>query len=181
MDILVQLAERNLVLVHISICTLEAGLSRKMEPRASSPKRRLEVIKNLSRNGIPVNLLVSPVIPVLNDSEIETIVDQAKAAGASSASYVLLRLPHEVKTLFVDWLEQEYPSKARHVMQRLKECRGGREYDAEFAQRMQGKGLYAEMIRDRFELACKRLGYGKAPILAIDSFLSPASAQMTLF
>jgi DNA repair photolyase len=181
MAILARLAKDNLVLVHISICTLDAELSRKMEPRASSPKRRLEIIRKLTGNGIAVNLLVAPVIPVLNDSEIETILGQAKESGAISASYVLLRLPHELKTLFVDWLEQEYPLKANHVMQRLKECRGGREYDAEFGQRMQGKGLYADMIHNRFELARKRLGYGKALTLDTDLFISPASTQLSLF
>jgi DNA repair photolyase len=152
-----------------------------MEPRASSPKRRLDIIKNLTNHGIAVNLLVAPVIPVLNDSEMETILERAKAAGASSASYVLLRLPHELKTLFVDWLEQEYPLKTNHVMQRLKECRGGREYDSDFGQRMRGKGLYADMIQNRFELARKRLGYGEAPPLNTELFCSPSSAQMTLF
>ncbi len=180
-DILTQLAKNDLVLVHISICTLQGQLSRKMEPRANSPKRRLDVIKRLTGNGIPVNLLVAPVIPVLNDNEMETILEQAKAAGASSTSYVLLRLPHELKTLFVDWLEQEYPLKAKHVMQRLKECRGGKEYSAEFGQRMQGRGSYADMIHNRFELARKRLGYGKVFNLNTDLFLSPASAQMRLF
>lgn len=181
MDILARLAEDNLVLVHISICTLEAELSRKLEPRANSPRRRLEIIRKLTGNGIAVNLLVAPVIPILNDSEIETILDQAKASGASSASYVLLRLPHELKTLFVDWLEQEYPLKANHVMQRLKECRGGREYDAEFGQRMQGKGVYADMIHNRFELARKRLGYSSSRSLDTDLFLSSASTQLSLF
>jgi DNA repair photolyase len=181
MDILAQLAEDNLVMVHISICTLQADLSRTMEPRASSPKRRLDVIKNLTRNGIPVNLLVAPVIPVLTDGEIETVLEQSRRAGAGSASYVLLRLPHELKTLFVDWLEQEYPLKAQHVMQRLKECRGGREYDAHYGQRMRGSGVYADMIHNRFELARKRLGFGFAPVLDNSKFLSPAAVQMTLF
>ncbi|WP_455212024.1 PA0069 family radical SAM protein [Kaarinaea lacus] len=180
-DILAQLATKNLVLVHISICTMQAELSRKMEPRTSSPKRRLDVINNLTSNGIPVNLLVAPVIPVLNDSEMETILKQAKVAGASSASYVLLRLPHELKTLFVDWLEQEYPLKANHVMQRLRECRGGREYDSAFGQRMQGKGLYADMINNRFELARKRLRYANVINLDTSAFQSPSQKQLPLF
>ena len=181
MDILAELAINQLVLVHISICTLQGELSRKMEPRASSPKRRLEVIKQLSSHGIPVNLLVAPVIPVLSDSEMENILEQAKHAGVGSASYVLLRLPHELKTLFVDWLEQEFPLKAKHVMQRLKECRDGQEYDSEFGQRMRGNGLYADIIHSRFQLALKRLGYGKAPTLRTDLFHSSTSAQMSLF
>jgi DNA repair photolyase len=180
-DILARLAEHNLILVHVSICTLQGELSRKMEPRAASPKRRLEIIKHLTEHNIPVNLLVAPVIPVLNDGEIETVLEQARAAGAGSASYVLLRLPHELKSLFVDWLEQEYPLKAHHVMQRLKESRGGREYDSQFGQRMRGRGVYADMIRNRFELARKRLGYGSTPSLNNDLFVSPASAQLTLF
>jgi DNA repair photolyase len=180
-DILARLAEHNLVLVHISICTLQADLSRKMEPRAASPKRRLEIIKYLTEHNVPVNLLVAPVIPVLNDGEIETLLEQARSAGAGSASYVLLRLPHELKTLFVDWLEQEYPLKANHVMQRLMDSRGGREYDSQFGQRMRGRGIYADMIRNRFELARKRLGYGNTPALNSDLFVSPASAQLTLF
>ena len=180
-DILSRLAKDNLALVHISICTLHGELSRKMEPRASSPKRRLEVIRNLTRNGIPVNLLVAPVIPVLNDCDMETILEQAKDAGAGSASYVLLRLPHELKTLFVHWLEQEYPLKVKHVMQRLQECRGGREYDSAFGQRMRGTGLYADIIHKRFELARKRLRYDDVPILDNTLFNSQSTAQMTLF
>jgi DNA repair photolyase len=180
-EILAQLAKRQLVLVHISVCTLQAELSRKMEPRASSPKRRMEVIRNLTRHGISVNLLVAPVIPVLNDGEIESILTQAKSAGARSAGYVLLRLPHELKELFVDWLEQEYPLKANHVMQRLKDCRSGREYDSHFSQRMQGKGGYADMISNRFELACKRLDYDNSPILNTGLFRSLSQAQLSLF
>ena len=180
-DILAQLAEHNLVSVNISICTLQAALARKLEPRAASPKRRLQVIETLSAAGIAVNLLVAPLIPVLNDSEMETILEQARTAGALSAGYVLLRLPHELKTLFTDWLVEEYPLKANHVMQRIKDSRGGQEYDAQFGQRMRGRGVYADMIYNRFELASKRLVYGESPELATALFRSPVSAQMQLF
>ena len=140
-----------------------------------------EIEGEFAEKGIPVNLLVAPVIPVLNDYEVETILKRAKAAGAGSASYVLLRLPHELKTLFVDWVKQEYPLKASHIMQRIKDCRGGREYDSAIGQRMQGKGLYADIIHNRFDLACKRLGYGQAPILNNALFSSQSSAQLALF
>jgi len=181
MDLLSRLAADNLVAVNISICTQQARLSRAMEPRAAAPKRRMETIKELSDNGVPVNLLVAPVIPVLNDGEMESIMEQARQAGARSAGYVLLRLPHELKTLFVDWLGQQYPLKANHVMQRMKDCRGGREYNAEFSQRMQGKGAYADLIHHRFELAYRRFGFEKAPALNTALFRSPASTQLTLF
>ena len=181
MDILKRLAVANLVSVNISICTLQSELSRTMEPRAAAPKRRLDVVNALSANGIPVNVLVAPVIPALNDEELETILELARQAGARSAGYVLLRLLHELKTLFINWLEQEYPLKAKRVMQRIKDCRGGKEYNSTFGQRMRGDGIYADMIGHRFELALKRLGYETLPSLDTTLFRSPATAQLPLF
>jgi DNA repair photolyase len=178
-DLLQALAARQLAVVNISICTLQAELSRKMEPRAASPKRRLAIIEKLAKQGIPVNVLVAPVIPWLNDSEVEDILTQCKQAGAISAGYVLLRLPHELKTVFTQWLEQAEPLKAKRVMARLRECRGGRDYDSRFGKRLTGAGTYAGLLRKRFELALKRLDYGCAPELNSEYF-SGGSRQMEL-
>ncbi|MCY6381714.1 PA0069 family radical SAM protein [Hoeflea prorocentri] len=157
-DILSQMAEKGLAKVALSVTTLDGKLARAMEPRASTPVRRLEAIRGLSEAGIPVAVMASPVIPGLNDHEIERILDSAKAAGACTASYILLRLPLEVSPLFRDWLLRHYPDRYRHVMSLVRSMRGGKDYDAEFNKRMKGSGPYAWQLARRFEITAKRLG-----------------------
>ncbi|WEX87922.1 PA0069 family radical SAM protein [Sinorhizobium garamanticum] len=157
-DLLAPMAEMGLARVGISITTLDRKLARTMEPRASTPTKRLEAIRAISDAGIPTGVLVSPIVPALNDHEIERVLDSAKTAGASEASYVLLRLPLEVSPLFRDWLLRNYPDRYRHVMSLIRSMRGGKDYDAEFGKRMKGAGPYAWQIGRRFELAAKRLG-----------------------
>ncbi|MCA1440525.1 PA0069 family radical SAM protein [Ensifer sp. IC4062] len=157
-DLLAPMAEMGLARVGISVTTLDRKLARTMEPRASTPTRRLDAIRTISEAGIPTGVLVAPIIPALNDHEIERVLDSAKTAGASEASYVLLRLPLEVSPLFRDWLLRNYPDRYRHVMSLIRSMRGGKDYDAEFGKRMKGAGPYAWQIGRRFELAAKRLG-----------------------
>ncbi|PZU24933.1 MAG: radical SAM protein [Shinella sp.] len=156
-DVLAGMAEQGLAKVGISVTTLDRKLARLMEPRASTPTRRLEAVKALSEAGIPVGVLASPIIPALNDHEIERILEAAKACGAREASYVLLRLPLEVSPLFREWLLRHYPHRYQHVMSLVRSMRGGKDYDAEFGKRMKGAGPYAWQISRRFELAAKRL------------------------
>ncbi|MDH4441734.1 MAG: PA0069 family radical SAM protein [Rhizobium sp.] len=180
-DILTSMAERGLVKVGISVTTLDRKLARTMEPRASTPAKRLEAIKTLSEAGIPVAIMMAPVIPALNDHEIERVLDSGKAAGASEASYVLLRLPLEVSPLFRDWLLQHYPDRYRHVMSLVRSMRDGKDYDAEFGKRMKGAGPYAWQISRRFEMATKRLGLMRRSLhLREDLFVSPNSNGVQL-
>lgn len=180
-DILKSMAERGLVKVGISVTTLDRKLARTMEPRASTPAKRLEAIKALSEAGIPVAVMMAPVIPALNDHEIERILDSGKAAGASEASYVLLRLPLEVSPLFRDWLLQNYPDRYRHVISLVRSMRDGKDYDAEFGKRMKGAGPYAWQISRRFEMATKRLGLMRRSLhLREDLFVSPNSDGVQL-
>lgn len=157
-DLLAPMAEKGLARVGISVTTLDRKLARSMEPRASTPTKRLEALRAISEAGIPAGVLVAPIIPALNDHEIERVLDSAKSAGASDASYVLLRLPLEVSPLFRDWLLRNYPDRYRHVMSLIRSMRCGKDYDAEFGKRMKGSGPYAWQIGRRFELAAKRLG-----------------------
>ena len=183
-DILSQLAEKNLVQVFISITTLDHDLARKMEPRAAAPRRRLEVLANLKQAKIPAGVMFAPVIPVLNDTEMENVLTHAAEAGAITAGYVMLRLPHEVKLLFREWLATHYPLKAEHVMNRVKDIRGGRENDPNFMSRMRGEGVYAKMIEQRFRKACTRLGLNrKRVVLDTTKFRPPVrqKAQLDLF
>lgn len=180
-DILKSMADRGLVKVGISVTTLDRKLARTMEPRASTPAKRLEAIKTLSEAGIPVAVMMAPVIPALNDHEIERILDSGKAAGATEASYVLLRLPLEVSPLFRDWLLQQYPDRYRHVMSLVRSMRDGKDYDAEFGKRMKGAGPYAWQISRRFEMATKRLGLMRRSLhLREDLFISPNSDGVQL-
>lgn len=156
-DILREMATDRLVSVYLSITTLDAELARKMEPRAAAPHRRLQTIRALSEAGIPVSVLVAPVIPVLTDAELDSILEASKQAGAQTAGYILLRLPLEVSELFQQWLQQHYPLKAAHVMTRVRDTRGGRDYDSQFGERLVGRGEYASMIAQRFALICKKL------------------------
>lgn len=157
-DLLAPLARDGLVQALISITTLSNELKRTLEPRTSSPAARLRAVRRLAEAGVPVGVMVAPVIPVLTDTEMERILEAAAEAGARSAGYVLLRLPHELKDLFREWLEHNEPLKARHVMSRLQAMRGGRDNDARFGYRQSGEGEYAKLLRKRFELACTRAG-----------------------
>jgi len=180
-DILGPMAEKGLAKVGISVTTLDRKLARTMEPRAATPTRRLEAIKALTEAGIPTSVLMAPVIPALNDHEIERVLEAAKAAGAGEASYVILRLPLEVSPLFRDWLVQHYPHRYQHVMSLVRSMRDGKDYDAEFGKRMKGAGPYAWQISRRFEMATKRLGMGRRSLhLRDDLFIPPASGGVQL-
>jgi DNA repair photolyase len=184
-DLLSDLARDRLVQVMISITSLTNDIKRTLEPRAASPQARLRVVRELAQAGIPVGALVAPVIPAITDHEMEDILAAAKEAGASSAGYVLLRLPHEVKVLFREWLGEHYPDRAKHVMSLINQTRGGKDYDAEFGQRMSGTGPYAELLRTRFELARRKCGFDAARDryeLTTELFRPPAAnrSQLTL-
>lgn len=184
LDLLAPMAEKGLVKVALSVTTLESALTRKMEPRAASPERRLDAIRKLAEAKVPVGVMVAPIIPALNDAEIETILSQAKAMGAREAGYVLLRVPLEIRELFAEWLSTHYPAKLKRVLSLLRSTHEGRLYDPSFGARMTGSGAYAEMIKRRFEAACARLGLSRscAP-LRCDLFKPPARAgeQLRLF
>ena len=156
-DILSEMADDRLVSVYVSVTTLDAELARKLEPRAAAPHRRLQTIRVLAEAGIPVSVLAAPVIPVLTDPELDAILAAVKDAGAQSAAYILLRLPLEVSELFQQWLQAHYPLKAGHVMKRVRDTRGGKDYDSGFGLRMTGTGEFAGIIAQRFALACKKL------------------------
>jgi DNA repair photolyase len=157
-DLLAPLAKDDLVYTLISITTLNNDIKRTLEPRTASPAARLRAIRNLSAAGIPVGVMVAPIIPVLTDAELERILEAAAEAGARSAGYVLLRLPYELKDLFREWLEQHEPLKARHVWSRLHDMRGGRDNDPRWGHRQRGEGQYAELLAQRFAAACRRYG-----------------------
>src|SRR5258708_4539131 len=161
LDILTRLAERNLVKVALSVTTLDAKLARTMEPRAATPGPRLEALRPMSAAGIPTSVMVAPVIPAINDADIERILDAAAMAGVKGAGYVLLRLPLEVRDLFVEWLRANYPDRADHVMKLIRDMRGGKDYDSTWGSRMKGTGPYAWTCGRRFEIACGRLGLNK--------------------
>ncbi|MFL5217253.1 MAG: PA0069 family radical SAM protein [Microvirga sp.] len=183
-DILQRMAKRNLAKVAISVTTLDPKLARTMEPRASTPPKRLEALRQLSEAGIPATVMVAPVIPALNDSEIERILDAAAHAGVKEASYVLLRLPLEVRDLFREWLMANYPDRYRHVFTLIRDMRGGRDYDSQWGTRMKGTGPMAWMIGRRFEIACERLGLNKRRLkLTTDHFVRPkrSGQQLSLF
>ena len=158
-DILAPMAKKNLVNVFLSVNNLDHDLARTLEPRCSAPARRLRAIRTLSDAGVPVGVLVAPVIPFLNDHQVEAVLEAAWEHGARQAGYGLLRLPWEVKDLFKDWLERHYPLKAQHVMSRVHAMRGGRDNDPEFGSRMRGAGQLADLLAQRFRIACARLGY----------------------
>jgi DNA repair photolyase len=183
-DILGPMGQAGLARVGISITTLDPALSRALEPRAPSPQRRLAMIRRLTEAGCPVRVMVAPVIPGLTDPELEAILEAARAAGAVAASWILLRLPGEVEGLFRDWLDAHVPGRAAKVLARLAELHGGAVYKAEFGTRMRGRGLWAELMENRFALARGRLGLGLAqPPLRCDQFAPPLRAgdQLSLF
>ncbi|MCI4645195.1 MAG: PA0069 family radical SAM protein [Hyphomonadaceae bacterium] len=170
-DILAPLAEMDLTRVGISLTTLDPKLARRMEPRAASPRRRLETIEKLSAAGIPVTVMTAPLIPSLNDNELESLLEAAANAGATGAGYVLLRLPYELKDLFHEWLAEHYPDRAARVVNLLREMRGGKDYDARWFERGSGKGPYARLIAQRFATARRRLGLDMVrPPLRMDLF-----------
>ncbi len=182
-DILSSMAKRGLVKVALSVTTLDRKLARAMEPRVSTPEKRLEALEELSSAGIPTAVMVAPVIPALNDPEIETILTRAHAAGACEAGYVMLRLPLEISDLFQEWLVEHAPDRAKRVMSLMRSMRGGKDYDAQWGKRMRGQGPYAWQIGRRFELATKRLGLNaKSFDLRTDLFEPPVlpGQQMSL-
>ena len=187
LDLLAPMAAKNLVRAYVSIAMLDRDLARKLDPRAPTPQRRLEIIRALSTAGVPVGVSVAPVIPQLTDKDLEGILEAAAAHGARLATWVMLRLPREVKDLFRDWLAQHYPLRAAHVMSLVQQVRGGRDNDPQFGSRMRGQGQFADLIARRFALACKRLGLNEDRTLRLDTtrFRPPkaagAEAQLDLF
>ncbi|KAB2698283.1 PA0069 family radical SAM protein [Ochrobactrum sp. Kaboul] len=183
-DILSRMAEKGLAKVALSVTTLDAHLARTMEPRASTPSLRLQAIRKLTDAGIPASVMMGPVIPGINDHEIERILDAAYAQGAREAGYVLLRLPLEVAPLFKDWLLRNYPDRYRHVMSLVRSMRDGKDYDAEWSKRMRGTGPYAWQIGRRFEIAARKLGFNtQRKHLRTDLFepVQKGGRQLSLF
>jgi DNA repair photolyase len=182
LDILSRMAARDLVKVAISVTTLDRRLARKMEPRASTPERRIEAIRQLSAAKVPVAVMAAPMIPALNDHELEQILETAAGAGAVEAAYVLLRLPLEISPLFQEWLQATFPDRARRVMSLVRSMRDGKDYVSRFGERQRGTGPYAEQIAARFELALKRCGLNQRDLhLRTDLFETQSPAQLSLF
>lgn len=182
-DLLRELAERNLVRVAISVPTASSSLKRILEPRVPAASARFRLIEMLKEAKIPVSLLMAPIIPAINDMEIESIVQQAAEAGVESASWILLRLPHEIKQIFEEWLETHMPERASHVMSLMRQASGGRRYNSRFGVRQRGKGAYADMINQRFKAACRRHEIGaekRTETHDCDQFLRPGQRQLTL-
>jgi len=168
----------GMVGIYISLTTLDGALARILEPRAAAPRRRLRTIETLVRAGVPVGVSASPMIPFINEPELEHILAAARDAGATSAFCTVLRLPWEVNPLFQQWLETHFPDRAARVMARVRDMRGGKDYDATFGSRMTGTGAWAQMLRDRFHLARKRLGFSsERQSLDMTQFVRPASSR----
>lgn len=188
LDLIAPMARDRMAAVYVSITTLDADLARVLEPRAAAPHRRLRTLEALAKAGVPVGVSVSPVIPFLNEPELERILEAARDAGASRAFSIVLRLPWEVNPLFQQWLQQHVPERAERIMARVREMRGGRDNDARFGSRMTGQGIWAELLRQRMHKACARLGLGRERIeLDMTQFRRPApaagpmAAQASLF
>lgn len=178
LDLIAPMAARRMAAVYVSITTLDPSLARVLEPRAAAPARRLRTLETLSRAGVPVGVSVSPVIPFLNEPELERILQAARDAGATSAFSIVLRLPWEVNPLFQQWLQQHFPERAQRIMARLREMRGGRDNDARFGTRMTGQGVWAQLLRQRFHKACSRLGLNREKVaLDASAFRRPASCS----
>jgi len=160
-DLIAPMAKKRMARVYLSVTTLDRALARRMEPRAAAPHRRLQALKTLADAGIPVGVMVAPLIPQLNDRDLETILEAAAANGAQSAGWVLLRLPREVAPLFREWLDVHYPLRAGHIMSLVQQMRGGRDYDSAFGTRMRGNGTLAALLEKRFAIACRRLGLNR--------------------
>lgn len=183
LDLLAPMAQQHLASVQFSVTTLDNRLAAKMEPRASAPHARLKAIRTLADAGVPVGVMVAPVIPMITDRDLEAILEAAFDAGARAAGYVLLRLPHELKAIWREWLHLHYPERARHVMSLVQQMRGGKDYDSAFGKRMRGEGPFADLIAARFARAHKRLGFGRLPPLDSTRFVAPRkpSPQGELF
>ena len=183
MDLLVSMAAQGLCSVAVSITSFDTDITRRMEPRASSPARRLQTVERLASAGIPVEVPVAPVIPVLTDGELESILERARGAGASDTWYTLIRLPREVAGLFKSWLNEHFPLKAEHVLHRIQDSRGGRDYESTFGTRMRGRGAYADLLERRFQLAYRRLAFPGNKALNTTRFRPPVEneSQLTLF
>ncbi len=181
LDLLAELARLGLTQVALSITTLDEELKRRMEPRTASPRRRLKTVERLAGAGVPTGVMFAPVIPALNDHELEAILEASAEAGALWAGYTVLRLPNEVRPLFKDWLAEQYPLRAQHVMSRVRQIRGGKENDSTFGRRHRGQGLYADLLRQRFHLACRRYGLnrGRRPPLKTTLFRPPTFVPKT--
>jgi DNA repair photolyase len=178
-DLLSPMAARNQFMAAVTVTTLDADIARTLEPRAATPSRRLRTIRTLSEAGIPVGVSIAPVIPFVTEPEMERVLEACAEAGASSASYIILRLPWEVAPLFKDWLAAHFPDRAERVMARVRDMRGGKDYDSSFAQRMKGEGLWAELLKQRFHNAVRRLGLNerKRGILDLSQFRAELSAK----
>jgi len=183
LDLYAQMAKEGLVSVYFSVTTLDNHLSASMEPRAAAPHARLRAMKAFHDAGVPVGVLVAPVIPMINDKELEKILEAAKDHGARSAGYVLLRLPHELTQVWREWLELHYPDRARHVMSLIQQMRGGKDYDSRFGTRMRGEGPFAQLLKTRYEKAYRRLGFDRLAALDCTKFVKPnkPSPQGQLF
>jgi DNA repair photolyase len=184
LDILTRMAKRDLVKVAISVTTLDPKLARVMEPRASTPPRRLEALRELVKAGVPASTLVAPVIPALNEAEIERILQAVAETGVRHAGYVLLRLPLELRDLFREWLIENFPDRYRHVISLIRQTRGGKDYDSTWGKRMTGSGPIAWMIGRRFEVACERLGFNLTSVKTTTAHFQkprPATEQLDLF
>ena len=175
LDVLGELAAMGLASVAVSVTTLDDELKARLEPRTASPRTRLRMVRELAGAGIPVGVMMAPVIPFINDNEIEDVVARAADAGAASMNYIMLRLPFEVKELFAEWLAEHYPLKAEHVMNRIRDMHGGKAYRAEWGTRMRGRGPYAKLVAERFRLARRRHGLedSRLPALRTDLFRRP--------
>lgn len=183
LDLLAPMATQGLVSVYLSVTTLDNRLSSKLEPRAAAPHARLRAIRGLHAAGVPVGVLVAPVIPMITDHELESILEAARDAGAAAAGTVLLRLPHELKEVWREWLSLHYPDRAAHVMSLVQQMRGGRDYDSTFGKRMRGEGPFADLLQARFRKAHRRLGFARLPPLDSSRFVAPRvpSPQGMLF
>lgn len=173
LDLLAPMAAQRLVTVSFSVTTLDNRLAAKMEPRASAPHARLKALRTLADAGVPVGVMVAPVIPMITDRELEAILEAAFDAGARAAGYVLLRLPHELKEVWREWLQLHYPERAGHVMSLVRQMRGGKDYDSAFGRRMRGEGPFADLIAARFARARQRLGFDGLPSLDATRFVPP--------
>ena len=183
LDLLSDMARRRLVEVHLSVTSLDNRLSAKLEPRAAAPHARLKTIRALADAGVPTGVLVAPVIPMITDMDLERILEACRDAGARSAGYVLLRLPHELKDIWREWLQLHFPERAAHVMSLVNQMRGGKDYESGFGTRMRGTGPFAQLVEQRFRKAYARSGFGRLPPLDTTSFVPPRadSPQGSLF
>ena len=182
-DLLARMAQERLVTVYFSVTTLDNRLAARMEPRASAPHAKLRAMRALTQVGVPVGVMVAPVVPMITDHELEHILEASYEHGARAAGYVLLRLPHELKDVWREWLELHYPERAAHVMSLIRQMRGGKDYDSGFGTRMRGAGPFAQLIEQRFRKARRRIGFGRLPALDSTRFVPPRrdSAQGELF